>query len=226
MNKKLFMTLVALVAATASLQATIITSGDETYIRSGAADSNLNGEDRILIGFHNSGHLKAMRGVFEFDLTSVTEPIDSISLTLNRESFTSGDQESGQFDLLLKNLNTDFDETSVTWNTFSPSGGDVSGTTLSTVDAYNASTITSATFNSTTDFLNAANASAGGIFRVIVYSPGAEGLAGTGTSSDIKSFYRFTDSASLEYSVIPEPSSFAMILIGFAACIMVYRRRA
>ncbi|MEX2607283.1 MAG: DNRLRE domain-containing protein [Kiritimatiellia bacterium] len=221
MKMKLFMTLAAFVAATASLQADVIISGDETYIRSGAADSNLNGEDRILIGFHSTATLQAMRGVFEFDLTSVTDTIDSISLTLDKGSFTNGDQSSGQFDLLLKSLDTDFAESAVTWNSFTPDGGDVSGTTLSTVAGYNAQTIASATFGSTTDFLSAANAAKGGIFRLIAYSPDAEGITVTDAPND-KSFYRFTDAATLNITTIPEPSS--LLLLGLAGLALVLFR--
>jgi len=208
-------------------QGQIFGSVEGTYVRSGAADTNLLGEDRALIGFHTTDTLDNMRGVYQFDLSSITETISSISLTLTRQSFTVGDQFAGPDDLVLKDLGAAFVDSTVTWNSLAPDGGDVSGLTLSTVAGYDASTITSATFTSSTNFIAAANGATAGsnILSLIVYSPDAEATGVSATNPVDLSFYRFNDTATLNITVVPEPSSYALIFAAACGVFVVVRRR-
>lgn len=147
-----------------------------------------------------------------------------MTLTLTRQSFTTGDQSEGQFALLLKNMGETFDDATVTWNSLTPDGGNVSGTTLSTVAGYDASIITSATFSSSASFVSAAQTAADGsnILSLIIYSPAAEAID-TSPANNQKSFYRFNDTASLTVTVVPEPSTVVMLL--GAGALLLFRRR-
>lgn len=202
-------------------------SDEDSYIRSNQSTTNFDSEQRFLVGYHDSSSLGNLRGLVQFDLSSLSSAtISSVTLSFTTVAPTgSGDQVSGIADIELKSLGETFDETTVTWDSLTPNGGDVSGSTLSTITGYDSLVVgggVEQTFGSTSSFISTVEAArdGSGILSLIVYAPATEDN-GLGGGSPPRSFYRFTENATLSVTVIPEPSTYAMLLgtalLGFVA---------
>jgi hypothetical protein len=209
---------------------------DGVTIRSNVPDENQNEDDEIIVGHYGSGsNLTYLRGLLEFDLTAIETAtsgsdftIDSVSLIMHTASVSTTGSESTTFNLSLLGSNSDFEESEVTWNNAPDTEGATTGTLLSSVSFIPSSTTnTDQTFASTTAFTTAvSNALSSGTNTISLILSTDE----TGSSS----FARFVsdESSSLEYrpelvvnyTLVPEPSAFALLL-GSASISVCFQRR-
>ncbi|MGE9267863.1 MAG: DNRLRE domain-containing protein [Verrucomicrobiales bacterium] len=222
-----FFALLALSSTATHGAITMLDSTEDGHIRSGSPSSNYESDsygDRLLVGNHFEPHLADLRGLLQFDVSAYAGmSINSVSLSLTQVGgVAADDQAAGSFDILLKDMGTPFLDESVTWNSLTPAGGDVSGTVLSTVAAYTipSSAGGTTTFATSSDFIAALEAAANGsgVLSLVVYSPGAEALSGE------SSFYRFDNLGTLTIDAVPEPTTAALSLL--AASAFLRRRRA
>lgn len=227
----------AVLAACSITQADVIDSTEDSYLRSGSAGSNYDGENRILVGWHPVTALEKLRGVVEFDLSSLAGlTVTDVNLALTIQTIDKYDQDGGTYDLVLKNLGESFDESSVTWNSLTPDGGDISGGSLSTLPGFATTTDpgtdsrsaigalvgTDVVFPSTAAFIAAAQDAIdnnAGILSLVIHAPGAEDYAGGDNA-----LYRFESSVSLEITAIPEPATMSVLALGGLAILRRRRR--
>ncbi|MDA3872562.1 MAG: DNRLRE domain-containing protein [Kiritimatiellae bacterium] len=207
---------------------TIVSSVD-TYIRSGNPENELENEFRMLVGYLSNSNFLNNRGLVQFDLSAYTgTTIESVTLSLTGGTGTATDQQAAPYaDILLKDLGENFNETTVNWNNLTPAGGDVSGSTLSTItgyDVYDGGDLVNGdtfTFASTPGFIGAAQNAIennGGIFSLIMYAPDYE-------NGSANNFYRFAENGTLNISAIPEPGTLVLLGIAMGTILLFHRRR-
>jgi len=210
--------------------ATTITSSEDGYVRSAnggdEAGNNFESEARFLVGYHDKYYMENLRGVVQFDLSGLSgTTVESISMSLLAGPWVASDQTGTNYaDILLKDMGEQFNEDTVTWNSLTPDGGNVSGNALSSVLGYDVTAVTDGmtiTFASSSDFISAAQTAidGDGILSLVLYAPDYE-------SQTDRNFYRFQESATLNIStVIPEPSTYAIVVGALFGGFVFLRRR-
>jgi hypothetical protein len=228
-------------AASLSFQEGVSPSGSYTTggvtIRSNVPTTNQDTVDQIIVGSYSNGTV-LLRGLLEFDLTAIETAaggsaftIDSVSLVMHTDSESTSGSDPITFYLNLLGTNSVFDETTVTWDNAPTEAGGTIGTSLSSVEFTPTSTTnTDQTFASTGNFTTAVSEALATSANTISLI-----LSTNVTAGDASSFARFvSDEASsladrpeliVNYSLVPEPSSFALLLGGASLLVCFQRRR-
>ncbi len=220
-------------------------SPDATYqtgaawFRSSDTSGNFNAQF-IVVGTKTTPDV--LRSALSFDLAALPDltQIDSVTLTV-RADRDHADSTSGNYGLDLQELTRSFVESEVTWasysmgNNWTTPGGDFNSTVLSHVDANPYSFVTdgpSYTFSSGAAFVQAAQDAYDNdeSLDLILRSLGAEGLA---TYVQANFYVRSDEYATasnrpkltVNYSIIPEPSTLVLLGIGSLVALAVGIRR-
>ncbi len=205
-------------------------------IRSNVPDGNQEGLSQIIVGQNATFGL--LRGLFEFDLSAIEADaagrpftIDSASLVLYVVGSGGGGAAVTQYDLHLLGTNSDFTETTVTWNNAPTTPGGTPGTLLSSVsfdpdDAANLNR--DQTFGDTAAFSAAVDAALDGTDNTIRLLAKANN-----ESTTLSNFARFAQDDGgtaanhpeliVNYTVVPEPGSLG--LMAGALGLLARRRR-
>lgn len=206
----------------------------------GNSTTNLNSNNRIMVG--QNGGSGIYQGLLGFDLSALEAvvgtnsnsfTINSVTLTLTIQGQSTGALTSTYYANLLGDGTSTyaFSETTATWaNTPLTAGGTI-GTTLSTL-SFNAGTVavnSQQTWASTSAFTTAvSNALAGDNVLRIDLTSANEGVA---SNLDLARFYSdengtvsFNPSLLINYTVVPEPSSIALMMVGGFALLTLRRK--
>ena len=176
------------------------------------------------------------RSLFEFDLSAIETAaggspitIDDVSLTLYANANTG---EGNAITVQLSALAEDFDETTVTWNSLDPDGGDLTGAILSS-SSFDPSPSVDVVFSSTSNFTQAAAnalAATDNTLRFIAVKTGGDAVSFARLSyeeSDMSAAKR--PKLTVEYTIIPEPSTCMLLLsaalLGAAVAFVRRQRR-
>lgn len=246
-----FLGFLALACFAASANAAVLTLNPtaDTYLRnSGATAENQSygGASQLLAGQHAT--LNGLTALFRFDLSalSASDTINSVTLTLTSNASGSGTAVTlTVFDLAAANAGWVEGNQNGTVGTGEASakfrvnqttnwagstgartaGTDYVNTSLASFTG-NASTIGTGTlaFTSTGAFLTTVDAAAGGILNLWI---------GTPTLTATSDFFRISSkeasatatSLVIDYSPIPEPSTWALLAFGLTSAMVLRRRR-
>ncbi len=208
-------------------------------VRSNVPATNQNGSPQIIVG-ENSSH--ELRGILEFDLSEIETQaganpfiIDSVSLwmvalgTNNMQNTGLPNTGIDSIDLRVLLLNEDFDESTATWNSLTPDGGDTTATELSAL-TFDPSTMsdTLRTFGTTAAFESAAvNALSNDNFlRLLLFRPDDK----PGNAQQVFARFFSDEQANTSFRpelrvsfTIPEPSTLLLLGSGLAG-LFFFRR--
>jgi hypothetical protein len=208
-----------------------------TMIQSTSANSNFNPVSPINIGYSSSTSA-LYRGLFEFDLTAIETAaagnpftIDSVTLTLVTGATVGIGATAGGFSLYTMGANSDFDETTVTWNNApSVAGGSFSAPALSTLSFVPATASTTRTFDSTAAFTaavaSALSTDAANTVRFLLKADDetAGYLARFNTDENATASNRPALTVNYTITPVPEPSA-ALLAMAGAGMSLLRRRR-
>jgi hypothetical protein len=206
-----------------------------TMIQNTSANSNFNPVSPINIGFSSSTSALS-RGLFEFDLTAIETAaagnpftIDSVTLTLVTGATVGIGATASGFSLYTLGANSDFDETTVTWNNApSVAGGSFPASALSTLSFVPATASTTRTFASTAAFTaavaSALSTDAANTVRFLLKADDetAGYLARFNTDENATASNR--PALTINYTVVPETSASILLIAGAGMGILRRRR--
>ncbi len=227
--------------ASASIaSATTITTSEDGYIREGSASTVMDGGTSVNLEVRSDGSANndnVRKAYYQFDLTGLNADLDAAATFTTTISYRANNQNGNRtfyfygldsgYTASGGELGTNWDETALTWNnapgndrTTNIDTGFNSATTsliYAASNQYNSDVGKVYTVNiaSLGDYVQADNT----VTLMVSWSDGVE--YGFGSKENSTVAYRPT----LDFSVVPEVSSFALIMALFSGAMVVVRRR-
>lgn len=240
--------LCAAFAVSAASAATVpIGVSSDANIRSDQVDANSNGSQLVLVGDLSNANHDVLHGLFSFDLGAIPvgATINSVTLVLYANGQDPTANDSAPVTLQVYQLNSSFNEASVTWNASSTgnnwatAGGDYSGPLLASLSASSTGITANQVFSFTSEnaFATSVSATLGGedkTLNLLVKLSAADGLRNVfrfnaGTKSGAQNTLadaQYRPQLVIDFTPIPEPSAFAAVAGLGAVGLVASRRRS
>lgn len=212
-------------------------SYDADIVRIRQSTPTANQTGAALIAGRNGGI--TLRSLFSFDISEIlsitSQPasmieIDSITLTLRTLSATASGNNTTAFSMNLFALPDTFGQTTVTWNNAPNTAGGTVGNTLASAVGFGTGVAPSSTNHTWTgnatfrSFAEDALAGDGNLNFMLRGSNEATSEASAFFENDLSATTASRPSLTIEYTVIPEPSTGLMVVFGLIMMVVVRRR--